>query len=148
MEKFWASLLVIPIFMWFSFHAVLDRDFRIRQQTVENIVYQYTQVAAKKGAFYNSVYEEMENKLSRFGVFDISVTAEKFTDTSDTPKLIEGDEVIGKDLRSEGYDIINICAESYNEHPLGRLYEVTPFGTKSGAEADIRYFGKASVYIQ
>lgn len=148
MEKFWASLLVIPIFMWFSFHAVLDRDFRIRQQTVENIVYQYTQVAAKKGAFYNSVYEEMENKLSKFGVFDISVTAEKFTGTSDTPKLIEGDEVIGKDLRSEGYDIINIYAESYNEHPLGRLYEVTPFGTKSGAEADIRYFGKASVYIQ
>ncbi|MDD4504729.1 MAG: hypothetical protein PHS15_07880 [Clostridiaceae bacterium] len=148
MEKFWASLLVIPIFMWFSFHAVLDRDFKIRQQTVENIVYQYTQVAAKKGALYDSVYNEMEERLSRFGAFDISVTAEKFTGTSDPPKLIEGDEVIGKDLRSEGYDIINIYAESYNEHPLGRLYEVTPFGTKSGAEADIRYFGKASVYIQ
>ena len=59
MEKFWASLLVIPIFMWYSFHAVLDRDFRIRQQTVENIVYQYTQVAAKKGALYSSVYNEM-----------------------------------------------------------------------------------------
>jgi hypothetical protein len=148
MEKFWASLLVIPIFMWYSFHAVLDRDFRIRQQTVENIVYQYTQVAAKKGALYNSVYNEMEDRLSRFGVFDISVTAEKFTGISDTPEIIIGSEVIGKDLRSEGYDIINIYVESYNEHPLGRLYEVTPFGTKSGAEADIRHFGKASVYIQ
>ena len=148
MEKFWASLLVIPIFTWYSFHAVLDRDFKIRQQTVENIVYQYTQVAAKKGALYNSVYNEMEDRLSRFGVFEISVTAEKFTGISDTPEVIADAEVIGKDLRNEGYDIINIYVESQNEHPLGRLYEVTPLGTKSGAEADIRYFGKASVYIQ
>lgn len=148
MEKFWASLIVIPIFMWYSFHAVLDRDFKIRQQSVENIVYQYTQVAAKKGALYNSVYEEMADKLFRFGEFDISVTAEKFTGTSDVPKVIRDSEVIGKDLRSEGYDIINIYVESFNEHPLGRLYEITPFGTSSGTEADIRYFGKASVYIQ
>ncbi len=148
MEKFWASLLVIPIFMWYSFHAVLDRDFRIRQQTVENIVYQYTQVAAKKGALYSSVYNEMSDKLSRFGVFDIIVTAERFTGAGDTPEVIVGDEVIGKDLRSMGYDIINVYTESRNEHPLGRLYSITPYGTKSGFEADIRYFGKASVYIQ
>jgi len=148
MEKFWASLLVIPIFTWYSFHTVLDRDFKIRQQTVENIVYQYTQVAAKKGALYESVYNEMEKSLSRFGVFDINVTAEKFTGSSDTPEVIENSEVIGKNLRSLGYDIINIYVESYNEHPLGRLYEITPFGTKSGADADMRYFSKASVYIQ
>ena len=148
MEKFWASLLVIPIFTWYSFHAVLDRDFRIRQQAVENIVYQYTQIAAKKGVLYNSVYNEMEDRLSRFGDFAISLTAERFTGMSDTPELMEGSDIIGRNLRSEGFDIINIYAESTNEHPLGRLYEITPFGTKSGAEADIRYFGKASVYIQ
>ncbi|MHB1393972.1 MAG: hypothetical protein ACYCYE_13035 [Clostridia bacterium] len=148
MEKFWASLLVIPILMWYSFHAVLDRDYKIRQQAVENIVYQYTQVAAKKGTLYDSVYNEMEGKLSKFGVFDINVSAEKFTGTSDTPVIITNDEVIGEDIRTEGYDIINIYVESHNEHPLGRLYEFTPFGTKSGAEADIRYFAKASVYIQ
>lgn len=148
MEKFWASLLVIPVFMWYSFHAVLDRDFKIRQQAVENIVYQYTQVAAKKGALYNSVYDEMKNRLSKFGEFDIIVTAEKFEGTGDIPGLIEGIGVIGKDLRKEGYDIINVYAESRNQHPLGRLYEITPFGTKTGGEADIRYFGKASVYIQ
>jgi hypothetical protein len=148
MEKFWASLLVIPIFTWYSFHAVLDRDFKIRQLAVENIVYQYTQVAAKKGALYSSVYNEMQDKLSRFGVFDIYVSAEKFTGTNDIPETIDGSEIIGRDLRSTGYDIINIYVESQNEHPLGRLYEITPFGTKSGAEADIRYFAKASVYIQ
>ena len=148
MEKFWASFLVIPIFMWYSYHAVLDRDFRIRQQTIENVVYQYTQVAAKKGALYNSVYNELEIRLSRFGVFDIDVTAEKFTGMNDSPKVLRDLEVIGKDLRSEGYDIINIYVESQNEHPLGRLYQITPFGTKSGAQADIRYFAKASVYIQ
>ncbi|HYE82542.1 MAG TPA: hypothetical protein VEG39_10325 [Clostridia bacterium] len=148
MEKFWASLLVIPIFTWYSFHAVLDRDFKIRQQAVENVVYQYTQVAAKKGVLYDSVYNELESRLSSFGTFDISVTAEKFTGTSDTPEVIEDPEVIGENLRSLGYDIINVYVESRNEHPLGRLYEITPFGTKSGAEADIRHFAKASVYIQ
>ncbi|HQJ37749.1 MAG TPA: hypothetical protein PK223_07890 [Bacillota bacterium] len=148
MEKFWASLLVIPIFTWYSFHAVLDRDYRIKQQAVENIVYQYTQIAAKKGILYASVYNEMENRLARFGDFDIIVTAERFTGSSNIPELIEGMDIMGRDLRTEGFDIINVYAESNNRHPLGRLYEITPFGTKSGAEADIRYFGKASVYIQ
>lgn len=148
MEKFWASLLVIPVFMWYSFHAVLDRDFKIRQQAVENIVYQYTQIAAKKGVLYESVYREMEDKLSRFGEFDIYLNAEKFTGSGYVPEVIEGMGVIGIDLRELGYDIINIYAVSRNEHPLGRLYKVTPFGTRSGAEADIRHFAKASVYIQ
>lgn len=148
MEKFWASILVIPIFMWYSFHAVLERDFRIKQQTVENFVYQYTQIAAKKGILYDSVYNELEDKLSRFGVFDVTVTAEKFNSTGDRPEIAAGSEVIGRDLRSEGYDIINIYVESLNVHPLGRLYEITPFGGSSGAEADIRFFAKAAVYIQ
>lgn len=148
MEKFWAAILVIPIFMWYSFHAVLDRDFRIKQQTIENTVYQYTQIAAKKGALYNSVYDELQVKLSGFGEFNVIVTAEKFTGTDDDPEVIADMEVIGRELRSEGYDIINVYAEGLEEHPLGRLYELTPFGTKSGAEADIRYFAKASVYIQ
>lgn len=148
MEKFWASLLVIPIFIWYSFNAVLDRDFKIRQQAIENIVYQYTQVAAKKGALYNSVYDEMYNKLLKFGDFDIDVTAEKFTGTNDIPEVVGSKAVIGVDLRSDGYDIINIYVEYENEHPLGKLYEITPFGSKSGVKADIRHFAKASVYIQ
>lgn len=148
MEKFWASLLVIPIFMWYSFHAVLDRDFKIKQQAVENVVYQYTQIASKKGVLYPSVYGEMEEKLSRFGTFEIMVSAEKFAGGSDTPEVIADEDLIGQDLRSQGYDIINIYVESLNEHPLGRLYEITPFGTDSGVETDIRYFARASVYIQ
>jgi hypothetical protein len=148
MEKFWASLLVIPIFIWYSFHAVLDRDFNIKQQAVENLVYQYTQVAAKKGTLYASVYREMEERLSKFGEFNIAVTSEKFTGNSDIPDVIMDGDVVGIDLRSEGYDIINIYVECQKEHPLGKLYEITPFGTSSGVDADIRYFAKASVYIQ
>jgi len=148
MEKFWASILVIPIFMWYSYHAVLERDFRIRQQTVENIVYQYTQIAAKKGSLYNSVYEELEGKLSRFGDFSIGVMAEKFSGNNAMPEVLTGSQAIGKDLRSDGYDIINIYAESMKEHPLGKLYEITPFGGNSSAEAEIKIFARASVYIQ
>ncbi len=148
MEKFWASLLVVPIFMWYSFNAVLDRDFKIRQQAIENTVYQYTQIAAKKGALYDSVYNEMQDKLSRYGEFDIAVNAEKYTGSKDIPEIIYDSEVIGEDLRREGYDIINIYVEYRKEHPLGKLYEITPFGTKSGVKADIRHFAKASVYIQ
>lgn len=148
MEKFWASLIIIPIFTWYSFQAVLDRDFKIKQQAVENIVYQYTQIAAKKGALYDSVYMELEKRLSRYGVFEITLSAERYGSAGSTPEVITGSEVINRQLRSEGYDIINIYAECYNEHPLGRLYELTPFGSRSGVEADIRHFAKASVYIQ
>jgi hypothetical protein len=148
MEKFWASLLVIPVFMWYSFHAVLDRDFKIRQQAVEGIVYQYTQVAAKKGVLYESVYSELTEKLSHFGEFEIELRAERFTGSSDSPELLEGMDVIGEDLRRAGYDIISIYAVSIKEHPLGRLYEVTPFGTRSGANADLRHYAYASAYIQ
>lgn len=148
MEKFWASILVIPVFMWYSYHSVLERDFRIRQQTVENIVYQYTQIAAKKGSMYNSVYEELEGKLEGFGDFSIAVMAEKFNGNNDMPEVLTGSQVIGKDLRKDGYDIINIYAESLKEHPLGRLYDITPFGGSSGAEAEVRIFARASVYIQ
>lgn len=148
MEKFWASILVIPIFMWYSYHSVLERDFRIRQQTVENMVYQYTQIAAKKGSLYNSVYDELERKLASFGDFSIGVMAEKFSGNNDIPVVLTGSQVIGRDLRLDGYDIISIYAESVKEHPLGRLYNITPFGGNSGAGADVRIFARASVYIQ
>lgn len=148
MEKFWASLLVIPIFMWYSFNFALDRDFKIKQQLVQNTVYQYTQIAAKKGMLYDSVYNEMETKLNRLGAFDISVSAEKFTIGSDTPVVITNEDVINKNLREEGFDIINIYVRSRNEHPLSRLYEITPYGTSTGQDCDIRFFGKAAVYIQ
>lgn len=148
MEKFWASLLVLPMFIWFSFHQVLDRDFKLRQQAVENIVYQYTQIAAKKGALYESVYGELLEKLKPFGAFEINVSAEKYRGNSSVPELISNSEVIGKDLRSEGYDIINIYVEGQNRHPIAGLYEKTPLGSGVSGAFDIRIFAKASVYIQ
>lgn len=148
MEKFWASLLVLPMLLWFSFHSVLERDFRIRQQAVENIVYQYTQIAAKKGALYESVYTELQERLKPFGVFEINVSAEKYPGNSTAPVLITNSEVIGKNLRSDGYDIINIYVECKSEHPISRLYETTPFGSKAVNTCDIRLLAKASVYIQ
>lgn len=148
MEKFWASLLIIPIFVWYSYAFALDRDYKIKQQMVENVVYQYTQIAAKKGVLYDSVYNEMENKLSRFGVFDISVSAEKYVGESSMPVIVANSDVVNKNLRDEGFDIINIYVQSQNVHPLGRLYEMTPFGTFTGSSCEMRYFAKASVYIQ
>ncbi len=148
MEKFWASLLVMPLLTWFSFHGTLDRDFKIRQQSVENIVYQYTQIAAKKGALYESVYNELQERLKPFGIFDISVSAEKYRGNTDQPQLISNMSVIGRELREEGYDIINIYVKCKTRHPLSRLYEMTPLGQSISGAYDIRLYGKASVYIQ
>lgn len=148
MEKFWASLLVLPMFMWFSFHNVLDRDFKIKQQAVENIVYQYTQIAAKKGILYETVYTELQERLKPFGVFEINVSAEKYQGNSTVPVQITNSAVIGKALRADGYDIINIYVECKSKHPISRLYETTPFGSRAVDSCDIRLFAKASVYIQ
>ena len=115
---------------------------------MENIVYQYTQIAAKKGILSDNVYLEMQQRLSRYGVFEISATAEKYYDDASTPLIIANTEVFNRDLRGEGFDIINIYVQCTTEHPLGKLYKITPLGNKLDNSHDIKLFGRAAVFIQ
>lgn len=150
MDDFWAAIIVIAFISWSVFTGQLDRDFDLKQKQIESITYRYTQIAAKKGTLYSSVYNEFENKLSLYGDFDIYITAEKYTGNNTIPEIINNHDttIIGMDLRNEGYDVINVYVENTKRHPLSRLYELSPLGIITGKSYDIRLVSKASVFIQ
>jgi hypothetical protein len=147
MQNFWAVLVVLPIFTWYSMFTVLDRNYTLAQQEVENIVYQYTQVAAKKGILYASVLEEMESQLQKYGEFEVYIKAERF-EANDTYELLEGWEVVDCNLREQGYDLLNITVAYIKRHPISILYEYSVFGTPNSKSYNFTLFGKASSYIR
>ena len=147
MQNFWAVLVVLPIFTWYSMFTVLDRNYAIAQQDVENIVYQYTQVAAKKGILYRSVLEEMDKKLNKYGEHEMFITVEKFVDSAESIKL-EGWQVVDEELREQGYDILNVTVVYTKRHPVSVMYEYTVFFTPNHKRNDLVLFGKASSYIR
>lgn len=146
MQNFWAALLVLPIFTWYSMFTVLDRNYTLAQQDVENIVYQYTQVAAKKGILYKSILEEMDKNLDKYGEHEIFITAEKFDGNAESIKM-EAWDAVDKDLREMGYDLINVTVLYDKRHPVSVMYEYSVFGTPTGKSHDFCLFGKASSYI-
>lgn len=146
MHNFWAALLVLPIFTWYSMFTVLDRNYTLAQQDVENIVYQYTQIAAKKGILYEEVLEEMDKNLSKYGEHEIYISAESFSGDGE-PERLEAWDVVDTDLREQGYDLINISVIYDKRHPVSVLYEYSVFGTPNGETRNFSLFGKASSYI-
>lgn len=147
MQNFWAVLVVLPIFTWYSMFTVLDRNYTLAQQEVENIVYQYTQIAAKKGVLYQSVLDEMDKHLSKYGQHEIYIKAEKFTGNNE-PIVLEGWDAVDAGLREEGYDLLNITVAYTKRHPVSILYEYSVFGTPNSKSYNFTLFGKASSYIR
>lgn len=147
MQNFWAVLVVLPVFTWYSMFTVLDRNYTIAQQDVENIVYRYTQIAAKKGVLYRSVFDDMEKQLSKYGEHEIYVKAEKFIGDQ-IPVVTEGWAVLDSDLREQGYDILNITVAYNKRHPVSLMYEYSVFGPPNSKSYEFILFGKASSYIR
>lgn len=147
MQNFWAVLVVLPIFTWYSMFTVLDRNYTMEQQDVENIVYQYTQIAAKKGVLYQSVLDEMERHLNKYGEHEIYITAEKFVGNNE-PQVIEGLSTIDAGLRESGFDLLNITVIYNKRHPVSIMYEYSVFGTPNNKSYNFTLFGKASSYIR
>lgn len=143
MEDFFPAIIVTIILMWFMFSMSLTYNYDIVQQDVENIVFQYTQIASKKGILQESVYEEMIGKIEKYGTFDIYLTAEKFNGASKTE--LKGDSVIDRNLREEGYDLLTITAIAKKRHPISLLYSLNMFMRPNGNDYDIRLFGRACV---
>lgn len=147
MQNFWAVLVVLPIFTWYSMFSVLDRNYTIVQQDVENIVYEYTQIAGKKGMLYPSVFEEMDSRLSKYGEHEIYISAEKYFGGA-APAKLEGFAAVGADLRAQGYDLINITVLYTKRHPVSVMYEFNVFGVPVGENHNFTLFGNASSYIR
>lgn len=147
MQNFWAVLLVLPVFTWYSMFTVLDRNYTLAQQDVENIVYQYTQIAAKKGVLYKEVLDEMERHLSKYGEHEIFITAEKF-DGNGEIVVLEGVDTVDAELREMGFDLLNITVIYSKRHPVSIMYEYSVLGTPNNKSYNFTLFGKASSYIR
>lgn len=133
-------LLIILGFLIFYYQG--NVDYSMRCQAVSNIVYRYTQTAAKRGELNNTIYNELEKDLKYYGNYTISVEAEKFTSAG--IEKLEGSSVIGYDLRKGDYDILSVYIESEKEHWLGAVMKLC--FNASGKDYKIK--AKASAYIQ
>ncbi len=148
MQNFFAALIIIPILTWYSMFGVLDRNYTMAQQEVENTVYKYTQIAAKKGVLYKSVYDELCSKLDKYGEYEVYLSAERFDGTASSPLKLEGWDIIDLDLRSNNYDLINVIVVYRKRHPVSVMYEFSVFGVPNGKQVDFKLFGKACSYVQ
>ena len=145
LEDFFPAIIILCVLTFFMFAVSLTYNFDIIQQDVENIVFQYTQIAAKKGCLHQSVYDEMVRKIEKYGTFDIYLKAESFNGSTITE--IEGADVIDRNLRDEGYDLLTISVMAQKRHPVNIMYSMNIFMLPNGKDLDIRLCGKASAAL-
>ncbi len=134
------TVISLVMFMLLA-RIIVERDFKLRQRQTEDIVYTYTQIASKKGSLSESMYEEMNSKLSMLDNFNINLKAEKFVNGSDSPLVIEGEKSI-KDLnlRDEGFDILTISVEAKDRHMVNYFYNTKKVVYKLNGRASAPIF--------
>lgn len=145
-KSFWVAGLMLPVLLWFSFHFVLQENYRIRQTYIENVIYEYTQIMAKAGTAKWKTLDNMYLKLENQGRFDTYISAEKVS--QEVPVTISGLEVFERDLRGEGYEVLRLTVIFRGGHPLGTLYRRVFFlGGTSGVN-EMNLGATSSAYLQ
>lgn len=113
--------------MFGSYRDTGTKEYQLKQKAVENIVYNYSQVAGKKGVLNQASYDALVKELTRFGDFEIILKAEKF-EQDGTKTIVDGDSVIDYDLRTNDYDLITIYVENKDELFINKVYATPPMG--------------------
>ncbi len=150
-RNFWTCCLVLPIFFWFSFHFVLQENYRLKQTWVENTVYEYVQLMSKRGRVDVKVLDELYGKLGSQGEFQLFLSAEKAGQggSGTAPaEILSGVSILGRDLRGEGFDFLSVTVIYAKPHPLTALYRKNFFFGSSGTGTDVILGAGASGYIQ
>lgn len=143
MDQFLPATILMMILAWYTSYFVSYSDFDAKQQAVNTITYNYTQLAAKKGQFTGGMKDELISKLSPYGDYEVYVWAEKDGSSS----YLEGTSVIGADLREGDYDFVNVYVNSTKAHSLTFFYKTAIFGN-TGSSIEMKVSSKASSYIQ
>ncbi len=138
--------LTMFILAWMMFFYQGSVDFQVRQQAVGNIVYRYAQTAGKKGILNDTIYQDLGDKLSLYGDYEIQILAEKFN--TDGVIALNSDAVINYDLRENNFDILTIYVISKKEHWLDQVIEKSPFGKTDTSRLQYHIIAKSAVYIQ
>jgi len=118
----------------------------MQQLYIENTVFEYTQLVAKKGCFYKVTFDEMYGKLKSGGFFDVYLTATKQGAAGET--IESGYKIIDKNLRGEGYDKFEITVLYRKQHPLTALLKQNFFFGGNGNQGEITLGASSCGFIQ
>lgn len=143
MKEVLGLALIILLVSWNSFRDFGQRDYEIRQNNVSNIVYNFTQVAAKRGTLYESAYDDLEKQLERYGDFEILLRAEKHQ-ADGTTHALENESVVNFDLRKNEYDLITIYVVDKKDLFLNRVYGAYPMNI----ETNYKVVSQSCSYIE
>lgn len=149
-RNFFSATLIILVLSWYIMYGVLDRDYDIVEAAVQDTVYSYTQIAAKKGILYKSVYDEMNARLGRLAgtSYEVFLKAEKFQGGSSDPLVLSGTDVIDTDLRAAGYDLITIHVIYFKPHPVSAMFRLPGFLSIGSGDYEAFLYGRSCLYIQ
>lgn len=137
--------LFIMIFGWCSLYVLGFMNLYTTQQAVSTTVYQYTQIAGKKGSLNSTIYNDLKTKMDKIGNYRISIKAEKYNRDGSKENIVN-DLVIDTDLRELGYDVLTIYVESNHNHWLSKLCQLNFIGGSFDYEYKIAT--ASAVYIQ
>lgn len=145
-KGFWACGILLPILLWFSFFFVLQENFRVRQLYIENTVFEYTQLVAKKGSFHKATFNEMYEKLKSNGAFEVYMTTTK--QRASGAVVESGYTLLNRNLREEGFDKIEITVVYTKKHPLSAVLNHNFFFGEGERNGDIILGASSSCLIQ
>lgn len=145
-KGFWICALILPILLWYSFFFVLQENYRIQQLYLENTVYEYSQLVAKKGIFHKETFNEMYRKLRTSGEFDLYLTATRQDLVGAVAE--SGYLILERDLRQEGYDSFKITVIYKRQHPLTALLSQSFFYGQGSVRGEINLAASSCCMIQ
>lgn len=146
MDQFMPATILFIIFAWGASFFVATSNYDAQIQKANEITYNYTQLAAKKGELTSGMYSELKNSLAKFGEFDIYAWAERHN-SNGSKTIVEGSALLNYDLRENDFDIIQIHARSKKDHALTYFYKMAIFGATSFTSS-IRVNTQAASYVQ
>lgn len=146
MDQFMPATILFIIFAWGASFFVATTNYDAQLQKTNEITYNYTQLAAKKGSLTSTMYNELKNRLGAFGDFDIYAWAERF-ESDGSKTIVQGSALLNYNLRDNDFDMIQIHARAKKDHPLTYFYKMATFGATSFTSS-VRVNSQAASYIQ
>lgn len=124
-RNFTVAAIIIPVLMWFAFFLVLQENFKVRQVFLDNLVYRQAIVASKNGVITRTSFDELFNSTKKMGGAEIYLKAIKHIEDEDFTE--EGFQLIGRNLREEGFDELSIFLVMRKPHPMSALFRINMF---------------------
>ncbi len=124
-RNFTVAAIIIPILIWFAFFLVLQENYKVRQLFLDNEVYKHVLIAVKKGVISGESFDELYNCTKKMGGAEFYIKAIKHFEDEDYVE--EGYQLVGRNLREEGFDELSVFLVMKKPHPMSAIFRVNMF---------------------